>query len=298
MYRSTRLAGMLLFAFQSASFAQKITIPNPSACTSIPSSLSGHGCSLAFDGNSGTEYQGSSTSGSGRIELTLDLGSVKGIKRVVITWGTIRPSGYQINFRSRTTDPYLDIAGGSPSGATEDITFPWSWAMGGTPDTARYVQIQSFPGVTRMDIKEIVMYGSGVYGEDEIVSEVFPLGNLNLSQTSTPYTLPTPISNAKAARMIGIDAVITGDDGTVQPLNRMMGLPEYPADQVINVPPTYGKGGAVSLRPSASGLDWRIVIEQWGQHFLLSNFHNSTTRNRGYVTLYYLSHDPDYPTRE
>ena len=63
----------------AGSQAQKLAIVG---CTST-AALSGHDCTKAYDGSTGTDWEGRSSP----MNLTLDLGAVKGIKRVVFDRG-------------------------------------------------------------------------------------------------------------------------------------------------------------------------------------------------------------------
>jgi hypothetical protein len=264
--------------------AQKLAI---ATCTSS-TALSGHDCAKAYDGDLSTDFQGRSTGPA----LNLDFGKICGIKRIVITWGASRPSGFQINGKDKSTDAYQDIVGiDAVGGPTTEVILPWS-QEGYNRDTARYVQIQAYGNVSAMDIKEVSVYGMGVYNEDEILVSTYPFGNVPCSD----FTLPTIFSDIFVKRVVGMSTIIYLDDGKIQKLERNAGAPWVPGPTPIGGQPGYNGGRAV-FKQTTSG--WQVNIAT-GPYFNSGPNPNcrANVANRGYLAVYYLSHDPDYLTRE
>jgi hypothetical protein len=281
----------LWLCISAGAWAQKLAISNCSANTAI----SGHGCALAYDGNSGTDFQGRAAASP---TLDLDLGKICGVKRVIITWGANIPSGFQINGKNNVGDVYEPITGiDAVSGPTTTVLLlPWS-QEGFVRDTARYLQIEGYGSVTAMDIKEVAIYGRGVYTEDELLVATYPLGNVGPSGPSGNRTLvlPQTFSMSFVNRIVGVNAVVHGDDGMVQNVIRMLGYPLAPGTVVQPGWGSASNGGTVNL--SRSGSNWQITVE-FGNYFTSSPNYQRTDINRGYVNLYYLSHDPDNLERE
>lgn len=281
------IVASLVFSSMGAAAAQRLSIVSCSSSAVV----SGHDCTKAYDGNTSSDWEGRA---SGSPTIDLDLGKVCGIKRVVITWGANIPSGFQINGKNNAIDTYQDIIGvDAVSGPVSTVLLlPWS-QEGFARDTARYVQIEGYGNVTAMDIKEVAIYGRGLYTQDEILIATYPIGNVGPNDGTRIVNLPQSISEATANRLIGLNAFVYGDDGSVQNLSRFTGYPLKPGT-TLGPENFTNLGGTVDLLPNGAG--WMIQVS-FGQYFQSTNYSRKDI-NRGYVNLYYLSHDPDYLERE
>jgi hypothetical protein len=272
-----------------ASFAQKL----PIITCSSSSVTTGHPCGHALDNNAATYWE--SNAGNNNVLLTLDLGAIRGVKRIVVTWGA---NAGQLWIRAKNTadDPGMDFPSRSDleyvtPNTTANISFHWSEV-----NSARYLEIRGV-NVGVLTIKEIAVYGMGVYsGENEILSQSYAIGNHNLylNGAFNDWAMPPTFSNTMANRLVAISTVVYGNDGIVQNLGRIAGPPFLPGSGEPGQAPGRSNsnyGGKTELREVSPGV-WKLHVKI-GPYFMNNTNYQGTAVNRGYVTVYYLANDPE-----
>lgn len=290
------LLGLALGAFPSYSQTQKIAI---TGCSTSIAPVTGGECNKAYDGNTGTEWKLQAITGSPQ-EMTVDFGTTRRIKRIVVNWG-VPPNGGRDYICVDAASGWHWVASRTGSQTTDDITLNWGSAGGG-PDTvcdAKSLVIATY-STTVGGLKEVNLYGPGIYTNEKIQVKAIsiPAWNMN-SGLFKCIDLPPEIN---PERIVGLSAVIRSDHGTIHQLARLKaanltinGVKEFQGTDMGWL----GVGGnvGVSYEKPCNLNKWQIFVEinAKATFYTHGSFSNLATNPRGYARIEYLSVDPDYP---
>lgn len=284
------ISAFCLFCASIPSRAQPVAI---TGCVGSPN-LAGYECNKAYDQNSGSEWRTANTPGITQT-LRLNLGQVRRIKKITVTWGT-PPSGLRDYFYMNKLGYQIWLKTVTGSQTTDNITLLWGGNGGEidtVPDTDALV-IAVSGGYS--SIKEVALHGPGQYTEAKLLTKVVPIPSWNMN-LENQKCIDFPIG-VLPARIVGMSAVIRSDASTVHYLAKSKNAQLY-VGGILEDQGATGAGGNVSIQYGAcsSGNQWKILVELAALSTFKSHskFSNPATNPRGHVTLEYLSADPEYP---
>ncbi len=191
-------------------YTQKIPI---TSCTSSPASVVGHECEKAYDGNTGTYWTRPQAL---QTELRFNFGNVRRIKyiKVSFTGSSIGPRNYTIIDK---LGAYVDISVLNTNVLEDQITLAWGadagvYAIDTVPDASALI-IRSYSAQI-YSIKEVEIYGPGIYTEEGIQTVVVPIPAWNMSAPGEALKCIDLPAGIQPLRVIGISATIRSDFNT------------------------------------------------------------------------------------
>ena len=264
-YRFLLLAAALAAA---AARAQKWTI---NACQSFPA-LTGFECTKAYDNNTATVWR---STGGQPSYIRFDLGVVTRLKRIVLksaathpTWVYISTSNDGINWGFQRLS--------SISVPTTDINLAWNETFEG-----RHVLFEFWD--ESWDLQEVELRGPGLYNEEEVLVKNIPLGFWDMNVTGQIIIPPVSYSGIPMNRVVGMNTDIVDNNGNHFLLERFSERQQ----------PVKNPGGNAYFAKDANGV-WSLNVSA-GTYFKEKPEFSGTSLLRGFISIYYLSRDPDFP---
>lgn len=287
-YRFRRTLGILamLAGGSGAAWAQSQKLAIVS-CTSTPPAVPGYECEKAFDGNPATEWRVQGMSGSGQI-IRLNFATLRRVKKISATWGAA-PNEVRNYVTVDQSGSWRWASSVSGSQSVDNITLSWGEDLISEGDNmiwhSQAVIIEAYSSAVA-GLREISLFGPGSYSDQQIqtATVAIPPWDITLGQ---PMDLPLS-SSILASRIVGVSAFLIGNDNSVHNLTSLV---PFPATAY-----TYRGAGA----HSASGLTLsqsanQATVSLDASSFKgLANFSGTAKIPRGYVTVRYLSQDPEF----
>lgn len=287
------LPGLILGAgMAGAAFSQSQKIPI-TGCTTNYAPVAGYDCTKAYDGNPATNWRipGDAVTHV----LDVNFSAARRVKRLVVTWDAV-PNGDRHYFATdrEGVSHWLGYRIGGTTGTTDDIVLKWG-SNNYDPDTvlqARTISVYTYSS-TVAGLREIDVYGPGLYSENQIITRRIPIPAWNMV---AELSKTIPVSPAiPANRVVGASAFLYSDYNVVQ---NFTSLSVHPIG-------AYQYSGGTGDQPAGfyltatgpAGSTQIESIEMTGNRTAHqnSNFDDPNKNPRGWITIQYLSQSPEFP---
>lgn len=267
---------------------QKVAI---TSCSTNPAPFPGYECGKAYDGNSATEWRAKAAAGTSQL-IQFNMGTLRRIKKISVNW-SVAPNSSRTYMTIDKTGSWRLAAYLTGSQTTDIITLPWGEDLTIDEDnmmwTSQAVVIEVYTSAVA-GLKEINLYGPGIYSDEQILTRTVPIGAWNIIANSCISITPSPVIDF--SRLVGASAFLFGDDNSVHNLTALV---PYPANTYTysGGGPTGGAGshnqGGLSMNSENNSIS--LCASQYQGH---ANFDDAAKNPRGYVTLRFLSQNPDF----